>query len=174
VIQLDEFQLPAGRDGGNELRVFPASAWPDGLWTAVIPRLQQRVRTSSGVIAAPYYENIGLLAYRDGIGRNCLESWEELSLECGRWEKDAPSRNDLFFDFPAVTGENYNSLFFEILLWVQGVNQNSSGAKHCRFRDWLTSNDAVDALILMRRLCRRAYAIRQNVASFPATPPLPT
>ena len=166
VIQLDEFQFPAGRSAATDLCVFPASAWADGAWNDIIPRLQQRVRAPSGVIAVPYYENIGLLAYRSGVGRRCLESWEELSRECARWENEAPSTSDLFFDFPAVTGENYNSLFLEILLWLQGPPEGDRpDTDGCRFRNWLTSDSAVEALVLMRRLCHRTCSVRQQVGS---------
>ena len=81
-----------------------------------------------------------------------------LAERCEAWEKEHPNKDDLFFDFPAVTGENYNCLFLEILLSLAPVPVGTD--PECAFRTWLASDAAIDASFIFRRLCHRAYMRR--------------
>jgi len=160
ILQLDEFQLPAaGRSTPNDLHVFPWS----GLGWDIIPRLRERVLTRDGFFALPLYVNVSLLVYRDGLPAACAESWENLSLECARWERDNTAAGDVFFDFPMVSSENYNVLLLEILLWLAGPPQEAKGEDATKaFLEWLTSDMSIQANLIIHRLCRRAFTARHE------------
>lgn len=180
IVQIDEFQMTDqsnNKDQNLTLQSFPATQWNGDGWNDFMPRLVERCRpTGKSFWAVPYYENISLLAYRSdqlgslltkiGGGRS-LEAvttdWGKLADLCDAWEtkhaeEKGHTRGDdcLFFEFPRVTSENYNCLFFEILL---SISQKPSKSGHCNLRDWLRSAEAIKASEIYRRLCRRAYRV---------------
>ena len=107
-----------------------------------------------GLLAAPFYVNVGLLAHRRAVNSLPLESWEELAKECMAWEQHHGD-SDLFFDCPKGD-QNCNSLFFEILHSLAGppIGDRSAG---CGLEAWVTSDAARRALVILHRLCARAY-----------------
>ncbi len=176
ILQIDEFQLPvADRSMIGDLSVFPATAWGPHEWDDIIPRLRDVVRIGHDYFAVPYYQNIGLLAYRSGLPQTCTESWEELSRECIRWEAENSASGDLFFDFPMVSSENYNVMFLEILISLAGPPADAAGGNgsDCTFRDWITSEESLQANLIMYRLCRRAYTAKHESNSQDLYQPAP-
>lgn len=184
IFQIDEFQMTDqsnNKDQGLTLQSFPAAKWDGDGWNEFMPRLVERCypkgkTAGTAFWAVPYYENISLLTYRrkelesllDEIGQELTldavtTNWGELADLCDAWEerhnkveghKETDSCNCLFFEFPRTTSENYNCLFFEILSSIQ---QKPSKGGQCDLRDWLRSDEAMEASEIYRRLCRRAY-----------------
>jgi len=163
IVQLDEFEVNNSVHGENYLTYFPQKVWEEHNheWDDFLPDLKKRVTVGNNrFFAVPFYENISLLAYRadspnDPIHKAC-NSWGELARLCTGWQKNNPDR--LFFDFPRITSENYNCLFFEILLsleefdWSQHVNV-------CQLSAWLSPDrpKVIEASKIYRTLCQRTY-----------------
>ena len=168
VVQLDEFQLPMedrGRTGTEApLQMFPSDRQDPRSWSDTLSRLRSRIARSGHVIAAPYYVNVGLLAARREVDSAARCSWSALAAECERWERD--HSDDLFFDFSSLSLESFNCLFFEILLSIGGKPappESDQGGSFCALREWITSDMAQEAMVLMHRLCRRAHMTRRAV-----------
>ncbi|HWS55677.1 MAG TPA: ATPase domain-containing protein [Pyrinomonadaceae bacterium] len=166
IYHLDEFQLPDPSESGSKdfpLHIFPASKWPKEWDSNFIPRLINRVKTRDGSFyGVPYYTNISLLAYeadrlKKAGGLKVLGSWELLAKACQRWEGRHPDPSELFFDFPKVTAENYNCLFWEILLSLSSPPSEPERLGTCHLREWIKGEAAVKACGIYRTLCRRAY-----------------
>jgi KaiC/GvpD/RAD55 family RecA-like ATPase len=158
VLQLDEFHLPAFSKSAKEdslLVKYPMTRVQDGHSQWVIPK--DRVSGNGHIFAFPYFCNIGLLAYRaDLVKSNQLETWEAIAEKVESWVRiRKPEDPELFFEFPDETDENYNCLFFEILLSL-GTTLASS-YDHCVLKAWLSSRDAADAGCLFYRLCHPAH-----------------
>lgn len=147
IVQLDEFQLPkASEEGPGPLFPFSIGEWDDKEWSDFLPRLDKRVYTNDRFFAVPYYLNVSLLAYRgEGLNASDFPSWDSLA--------DKASTGEIFFDFPHTSGEDYNSLFLEILAWLK---RHSSESKPVQLLDWLRSEQAIDAAILFRKLCAQS------------------
>ena len=158
VIQLDEHQVPSVADDTSGLHRFDVREWSNEEWDDFLPAVRSHVQTGNTFIAVPFFENISMLAWRGDLDAASRDSWVALAEKCEAWEKEHPNRDDLFFDFPAVTGENYNCLFLEILLSLAPVPVGTDPG--CVFRTWLASEAAVEASFLFRRLCHRAYMRR--------------
>jgi len=180
VVQIDEFQMSDqsnNKDQNLTLQSFPASHWNGDGWNDFMPRLVERCRSENKSFwAVPYYENISLLAYRNdqleslladigsGLTLEAITTdWRNLADVCDAWEKKHAEKeghqkgdNCLFFEFPRLTSENYNCLFFEILL---SLSPRPSTSGQCNLRDWLRSAAFIDACDIYRRLCRRAYRV---------------
>jgi KaiC/GvpD/RAD55 family RecA-like ATPase len=164
VYQLDEFQVPYASDIKNAnfpLHVFSASEWDETLWGDLVGRLKERVTAPDGsFFAIPYYENLSLLAYRHGeLKEDDVSSWESLARACAEWESEPENANQIFFDFPKVTVENYTCLFWEILLSLEGPPTREG---KCRMRQWLRGPKVVKAGKIYRQLCRRAHLAEVN------------
>ena len=69
----------------------------------------------------------------------------------------------IFFSFPMISGENYNVLFGRFFFGHPAVEEN--GFPPCVLREWLTSEESVQANFLMHRLCRRAFAVKREAGS---------
>lgn len=160
VWQLDEFQAPGGARPSESqeasLYKFPAKELGEGNYNAeFIERLRQRMGTSPRVF--PYFVNIGLLAYRiDRLGGNAADivtSWTRLAETCKAWEK-SNSETKVFFDFPKESHENFNCLFFEILL---SINQPNINPDMCGLIDWLVGDTSIEAYKVFWLLGRRSY-----------------
>lgn len=155
ILQLDEFQLPSGAEGVEEqvLCRFPASEWDRCTeWRDFLPRFTDRCKREDGTfVAVPFFENIGLLAYKQTVEAD-MTSWRALADACVKWEPSFPEK--LFFDFPKALGENYNCLFLEILLSLHAGETPPTG---CRLYDWLCGPPALDAARIFYRLCQRAH-----------------
>lgn len=173
IYQLDEFQLPdASESGGRDfpLHVFPISRWPKE-WDQLLERFVKRVRNrDKSFFGVPFYSNISLLSYnskklaalREGKATGAEEvvgSWSGMVEACRDWEEKNPGKNDIFFDYPRVTAENYNCLFWEILLTLERIPERLG---YCRLRAWLQGETAVEAAKIFRTLCRRAYLADPN------------
>jgi hypothetical protein len=169
VVQLDEFQVnrPSSHmnPGAVHLSEFPKEVFPAGFWESYPEWLLEKVCTGGKFWAVPYYENISLLAYRKGLLQECglkypIDSWEMLA-ECARtWsERQKSSPDGVLFDFPKNTLENFNSLFFEILLSLKDpeLGQEESGSRS--LVRWLSSQEALKAARIFRTLCRPACGI---------------
>jgi KaiC/GvpD/RAD55 family RecA-like ATPase len=157
--QLDEFQMPqpeAKRDEAIPLHWFANDQWQDNLWGGLLDVLEARVRSKSGeFMALPLFCNIGLLAYkRSAVDEEVIRDWDLLAKACVDWERKNQEPN-LYFDFPGETDENYNCLFWEILLAGTGIKQLKGD--YCAMVKLLTSPEAVKAALIMRSLGRRAY-----------------
>lgn len=177
VLQLDEFQLPdimsTGRKG-FPLYLFEDSREHNLLIEPCVRNIDQRVQTDTGAFfAVPYYYNSGFLSYRrdalPGLADDADFTWQKLAQWCGEWEAAHPAEeasvSRLFFDFPRSSPENHNCLFFEILLSFPNVLEDlrdriEAARKASGQNDpWclLEQSDAMEAALLFRRLCRRAY-----------------
>jgi KaiC/GvpD/RAD55 family RecA-like ATPase len=163
VLQLDEFQLPKGGSTDQQdltLHKFERYEWREGDWRDYLAPLRTRCWASQAgkhFIALPFYENISLIAYRNSISPATVSSWESLARACRHWEAKHP--NGIYFDFPQVSSENFNCLFFEILLSLAAGSANAQGSQVCLLM-LLHSDLAVDAAKLFRQLGRRAYLSR--------------
>ena len=161
VLQLDEFQLLSpGRANRKTLPLhqFTASHWSPE-WNDFLQVLERRVRNDvdGSFQAVPLYNNIGLLAYRDGlVTKHDLESWEHLEDACIRWENDPQNKNPLhpFFDFIHGRPGNYNCLFFEILYSLETPPDPD---KDNQMKEWICGPQGIKAARIYRRLCRKAY-----------------
>lgn len=159
VLQLDEFQLPSPANVSDPdfiLYKFPLSLWEEREWGDFLPSLSKRVcAANESFFAVPFYENISLLAYRDDLLKDKpIRSWRQLAAACVHWERDNPEPQNIFFDFPKASTENYNGLFLEILLEFVGIGLPLEEYQLPRL---LNHPDAVQACKIYRRLCRRAY-----------------
>lgn len=170
IIQLDEFQVPDMAISGKQdttLHNFPTSLWYGREWGDFMPVLVNRVRSNQRFFAIPYYENIALLAYRNSDSRitEAVKSWGNLSEECVKWEEENEDTTSLFFDYPHVSKENYNSLFFEIFLSLQEdyeALKTKPGSNRFNLYKWLHAPTILEAAKIFRRLCRRSYFLRFN------------
>lgn len=163
LLQLDEFQMPAvssARDGSIQLRRFNDALWQEDWWGGLLDVLEARVRRrGSSFIGMPFFCNIGVLAYRHAqVSAETVEDWKALAEKCDEWQgqNEEPA---LFFDFPAGVNENYNCLFWEILLAEIGPKHLK--ADNCALVKLLTSDEAVEAALIMRCLARRAHLQKQ-------------
>jgi KaiC/GvpD/RAD55 family RecA-like ATPase len=165
VVQLDEFQLPTHQNRGddaNPLCLFPLKSFEEGKWADTLPRLRSRAVGGDNVAGVPYFVNVGLLASRPGVDPECRTSWERLAVACQAWEREHGS--ELFFDFWDETEENLNCVFLEILLSLAGPPAGRDAAPRSSstcLRQWITSELAATAMVLMHRLCSRAYRARR-------------
>ncbi|HEX7317898.1 MAG TPA: ATPase domain-containing protein [Pyrinomonadaceae bacterium] len=161
LIQLDEFQVPAlGRRGDPDesLAVFTMSPEEEREWRDYIPRLVEGVRSHTRYLAVPFYSNISLLAYHASILKEeDIASWESMAEANDRWERDPSPSQSLFFDFRRATGEDYNCLFFEMLLGKRPARDIPRHGQHCSLRDWLLGDDALETARTYWRLSRRAH-----------------
>lgn len=106
--------------------------------------------------AIPFYEDLGLLAFRqDILNYDVTDSWQSLAEECAQWESKNTDPQLLFFDFARTSNEDYNCLFFEILLSLE--KQPPDGEENYRIQHLLDSRAAIQAGKIYRQLCRRAY-----------------
>jgi len=95
----------------------------------------------------PYYANIGCLVVKRDLRLPPDLTWRDLAERCGNPE------TKVSFAFDKDVPENFNCLFFEILLSL--ANKHPIFPKgECPLRSWLGEQDALEACTLMRRLCR--------------------
>jgi KaiC/GvpD/RAD55 family RecA-like ATPase len=172
VVQLDEFQIPeisSQQEKDRMLHVFPTSNWDGREWgDSFINSFVERVRYKGSFCAVPYYSNVGLLAYRNSeLNGEHLNSWANLADKCDEWERRNTDPGSIFFDFSRGTGEDYNCLFFEILLSLAepGFHADFNLKQRCQLQEWLISPTAIKAGKIFRRLCRRAYLTRSKNTS---------
>lgn len=163
LVQLDEFQMPTvsnANDGSIQLARFSDDLWTEQCWGGMLEVLEARVRRKGGsFIGLPFFCNIGMLAYRHAkISKEAVEDWALLAKECESWQQQN-DESQLFFDFPAGTDENYNCLFWEILL--SRIHRDRLKASDCALMRLLTTSEAVDAALIMRSLGRRAHLRKQ-------------
>ena len=166
--QIDEFQLPHARDVSSaaSLHEFKKNEWRED-WNEVLPRLQERCKTSQGsFFAIPFFENVSLLAYRlkytdsDGLEQiPAVSNWSDLAEQCHQWDTLSKESDSLFFDFAGTTEENYNCMFLEILL---SLAKPQAARGRCNLVAWLTSDEASKACLLYRKLCRRAHLMKSG------------
>jgi KaiC/GvpD/RAD55 family RecA-like ATPase len=122
--------------------------------------------------AVPYYDNVGLLAYRsEFLDLQKAGSWREIALECKNWEQSPAggqrSPREVFFYFATNIDENYNCMFFEILLSLecrpkQVSGDGTKGKGFCRLREWLRDPLVLTACETMRLLCRRVHGLASS------------
>ncbi len=172
--QIDEFQMPQAegkREENIQLHQFSRDQWQDQLWGGLLDVLEARVRSKSGeFIALPLFCNIGLLAYkRSAVDEEVIRDWGLLAKACADWERKNPEPG-LYFDFPGETDENYNCLFWEILLATSDI-KNLKG-DYCALMKLLTSPAAVRAALIMRSLARRAYLQKPMTSRLEQSGPL--
>ena len=127
-------------------------------WESLLPRLKKRVQMTSGrILAVPYFLNISVLANNITVDEDSTKSWYSLAEACDKFEASHPGK--LFFDFVKETDENYNSIYFEILLSL--CLRCPSGPNGCGLGEWLRSREAAEALVLFWRLCHKAHSHRR-------------
>jgi len=196
ILQLDEFQIqprvlsmerassapplfafhPNERRGVSDGEHLEAGDLEDRF-----PRLVNRVRLEGGFVAVPYYSNPGLLAYRQDWPEltegklpeptdDMVGSWEGLAELSRKWDKTCKSLADtppaFFFDCPRVPAENYNCLFFEILL---ALDENLSRERPGDLAEWITPDTAVTSAFILRQLCKRSYQRHAKIDMTPST-----
>lgn len=177
ILQLDEFQLPelASPFSKSLLHVFPKSDWKANRWDDLDPRLTDRVRRENGsFFAVPYYDNLGLLAFSRNlsnedvqVSEEDVQDWTRLANCCAKWERSDNARKnpqDVFFFFRTNIDENYNCLFFEILLSLGSVPPPLEfiGRKPddtCRIKQWFNDPMVPKACSIVRTLCRRVHLL---------------
>jgi hypothetical protein len=179
LLQLDEFQLKDMWEPSREqpLYRFPRHAWNDEQWGSwggggpdFVPRLLKLARCSDKdpqeFWAVPFYANISLLAYRQDAFPNLevLTSWEKLEKACIEWDETHTGQKEdgLFFEFPKGNRENFNCLFLEILLSLNGTAQKES-AKETSLVGFLKESpeNLVTAGRIYWRLCRKAWQLAE-------------
>lgn len=182
ILEIDEFQLASGVEQGTDtvsLQTFRLDEGAGRQLDDVFPRYSRHCqvrkrdaskKTHARYRAVPFFANVGLLAFdRRYAHEEELRDWEAIAERCWRWEQDQVSacradaerkqsteQPELFFEHPRGSGENFNCLFFEILLSLRNPEINDG---ECTFRSWLSSNQAAKAAAILRILCRRAYQI---------------
>ena len=164
VMQIDEFQLP--RKGQMQLipaplHIFRPDQWGNE-WNDLLPRLRRRIQSRhGGFIGLPMYQNVGLLAHRSTYSRGAkakvqpaVTSWEELAAQCGEWERENADESKLFFDFGANVQENYNCVFWEVLI---SLCPSLLEPERQSLNEWFRCGEALRAAKAYRRLCRRSH-----------------
>ena len=176
VMQLDEYQLPNGADPDDVQQKFFVFR-PDQIdgsthdFGQLVERLGKRILTKDGCgyIAAPFYQNISVLACHkermqlaaERINSSILEidkltgteAWFHLQKLAQSWESQG--KEYLFFSCPfaqSETVETYNCLFFEILLTFRKPTEGD-----CQLTDWLKQPEAKTAAHIFRDLCYRSH-----------------
>ncbi len=167
IFQLDGTQVAncaQQKSGELALRYFPPSMWHHAELADFIPQFKYFIDNSHGsLFAAPLYTDLSLLAYRKNIlDRKDTASWHDIVEACEWWEQRHPDPSDVFFDFPRVKNEDFNSLFFEILQSLAPVPENRG---QCRLLHWLRDPAVFKSLKIYRRLCRRSYSASIEAAS---------
>lgn len=181
ILEIDEFQLASSawaEIDSVSLQTFRLDEGPGRQLGEVFPRFSRRCQVRkrdtrgkavSGYRAVPFFANVGLLAFDlRFVKEHEIRDWEVIAERCWRWEQRHPSAANtrtsqdegepvLFFEYPRGSGENFNCLFFEILLSFRDLPEIGDG--ECAFRSWLASEQAVKAAAILRILCRRAYRI---------------
>lgn len=159
ILQLDEFQVPELLRSYPQqfLHGFPNRDWDNSRWEDIAVRLKARVfegnKFQGSFFAVPYYDNISLLAVRKESGAlEHSDKWATIADACDRW--DSESKKEVCFYFQTDIEENYNCLFFEILLSLRKFE-----ARGYLF-DLIAQLEeplAIDALLLLKRLCSRIH-----------------
>lgn len=186
VLEMDEFQFGAAfktKTNAVSLQTFQIEHGAGRQLEDVFPRYSHNCqlkgynaagRPSDRYRAVPFFANVGLLAFDQGeMGEADLRDWKDIAEKCWKWEKAKAQRDmvrrqtegqdtsveeaELFFEHPRGSGENFNCLFFEIMLSLPNLPSIREG--ECAFRKWLSSPQATQAAALLRILCRRAYQI---------------
>jgi hypothetical protein len=169
VLQLDEFQVPNVANCGSSIAAlvrFPIQEWQVDEWCDFIERfVRPAVKNDQGFVAVPLYENVSLLAFRKEVGDVDLNSWAALADCCEAWEASHGGARELFFDFPKLTDENYNCLFFEILMSLSAPPRNG---ERIQLGGWLGLCEAREAARILRQLCRRAHLIDASPSNLTA------
>lgn len=180
ILQLDEYQLASHLEPDDnshyQLYQFPENLWDEELWSGCLPTLltnrimkrDPKLKNIGSFHAVPFLENVSFLAYRnDHFKEGAPSDWIELADRCKEWEENLPREErknsdqvEVFFDFPKVLPENYNCLFFEILLSIE--KSLITTIDECPLRRCLCSDSSITAARVMRQLCRRAYLHRQD------------
>jgi KaiC/GvpD/RAD55 family RecA-like ATPase len=162
ILQLDSFQVPQlARHGPTEGSCLHRLGVRNTQQQEYLPRLiaPPNQIDANALRAVPYFCNISLLAYRRGeIPPEAATDWSKLAELCQQWENKKKKKNSdphsLFFDFPKANAENYNCLFFEILLSIHPVPETEP---QCSLLTWLKDSQFVVACKIFRALCRRAH-----------------
>jgi len=176
ILQLDEFQIPStsGEGMNGILCKFSRELWDDEVWSGYPEKTLRRIRSKKDFFAIPFYENVALLAYRTDCKQlrrelaksNDFEnlSWKGLNDVCEDWEKKHRGSNQLFFDWPLGAKDNYNCLFFEILLSLEPILSVPQSEKPdpCPLQMWLCGSSAREASKIFHQLCHRAHLARQS------------
>ncbi|MCA9009108.1 MAG: hypothetical protein KDB01_05145, partial [Planctomycetaceae bacterium] len=154
ILALDEFELEWGKEKG--LRLLSYSAF-GGEANNVPNRIFLPAKHSNDqLIAVPIYDNLSLLTVR---GQVSFESWEDLAVLADQ------AGEDVFFDFPKGTAENYNCLFLEILLSLIRTPTKSRTPDECEndekqwFRPSGTDGKVDITTLLKHDLATKAAAI---------------
>jgi KaiC/GvpD/RAD55 family RecA-like ATPase len=168
VVQVDEFQLPelTGERGGRPvLYRFAANPWWSEDWSEISPNLVARAKRKNAFAAIPYFSNIGLLVIDRGVlsaadlasaANGGTLTWQQLAIAAEHHDRE--TRGAPFFSFTCGTGENYNTLFFEIAL---GMGLELPRGKVEQTLAWFKNPRLVEVASVMRVLCR-AWHFRQR------------
>lgn len=152
LLQLDEFQVPNIKDS-QTLYNFSLEQWWGTEWGDFEDQMLKKARQKDGFVAIPFYGNISLLAFdKNRASKREVSSWRSIAKRSYEWFKNGQG---LFFDFPRKTADNYNCLFFEILLTLKPEVQTQDSK--CGLIRWLRSDEAIEAAKIFRQLCRPAY-----------------
>ncbi len=199
IIQIDEYQLTIHSSYTEKkyLPLFQFSGnywqWDDMGSHLLKKRFFKREQNTGKILqfqAVPFFENISLLAYRKNEYQEPPKDWEQLVKDCEKWEENHPvdlnrkntktaktnlqghtitDKFDLFFDFVKTTPENFNCLFFEILLSLKPlidqeteIERSNNNNRMCALKNWFQTKEAEKAGRFYRRLCRRAYLFDKN------------
>lgn len=153
ILQLDEYQLDA--ENGDILSKLPRNltSAPDaiGLFHGGACR-------SFGI---PYINNLSLLTYDESaVKAKSLQSWESIArLTQSFDEKHSSSASDVFFSYPKGTHENYNCLFFEILMSLCHPPEVNEG---CSLISWIAQPLAKKAAKLFYAVGRKSHRIAKD------------
>jgi KaiC/GvpD/RAD55 family RecA-like ATPase len=171
IMEIDEFQLRSAepsRKPDSSLAGFSLPEhWVEQRWAEHLPRFSKKCEIHSHdpsevrrrAFAVPFYANIGLMAYdrRGIVDPASLCSWEKIAKLAWEWEQAHRLDDGVFFEYPRGSAENYNCLFWEILL--SQIDMKSLADGWCPLRGWLNSKAGIRAAALLRLLCRRAYKV---------------
>lgn len=176
VLALDEFELDWGTRKG--LRRVPTRSFRGKISEVrrriAIPVTQQ---LSNSLLAVPLYDNLSIMTVRYSAWsslKSVITSWRTLAQHAEQAETDKP--DEIFFDFPKGTAENFNCLYLEILLSLIREDTSAEGeglAENIERELFGIGNDlankldiqhvfghelATEAAVLFAILCRKAFS----------------
>jgi KaiC/GvpD/RAD55 family RecA-like ATPase len=151
ILQIDEFQLAMHNNPKTAL---------SGLYKLPETIIQNSENQDSDY-AIPFFENISFLVYRkdkieDLLNTKDLNDWYKITKAI-----EAKGCDDVLFDFPKKSTENFNCLYLEILFSLfskrKKIEKLIEDEKSCTLLSLINSDEGFEAAYLFRKLCKQTY-----------------
>ena len=168
ILQLDEFQLSNNKTSDNIPNQPLYKYQLDKFYDIKFDEYFEKHINENTVQFDNKKNIIGIFSYRNDYYKlHPPRCWSDLASECIDWEKKhilnkfkLKKHFELYFDFPKVSSENYNCLFFEILLSYLDVPIFDNAS--CPVRSWLISKECIKSLMIFYTLCKKSYELREE------------